>query len=416
MSNLDRKIVITGIGIIAPNGIGKEAFWEAIKNGKSGIKKITKFNTYNFPTQIGGEIGDFNPITYMPREKIRRIDRSSQFAIAAAKMAIEDSNLNLEKENTEKIGVIVGTSIGGEGWIYNQHIKFLKYDYSKVNPFTSTAVYPNACSTEISLAFKIKGLSETISIGCSSGLTAIAHASEMIKKGIIDKAIVGGTETPLVPAIFAALCAGRNLSKRNASPTKASRPFEKNRDGLVVSEGAGMFILEGLDDALNRNAPIYGEILGWGETCDAYHIVDPELQGIQAARAIRMALDYSKCEDSKIDYICAFGISTPKSDIAETNAIKNVFERRAYDIPISSVKSMTGQPFGASGCFQLASGILALKKNILSPTINYEEPDPLCDLDYVHNRFREKKVEHILVETFGFGGKNTALIVKRYNK
>ncbi len=410
-----KRVVITGIGIIAPNGIGKEDFWKAIKNGKSGIKRITRFDPSNFPTQIGGEVDDFVPIDFIPAKKIRRMDRSAQFAVASTKMAIEDSGLNLNKENKEKIGVIIGTSIGGQGWIYNEHVKFLEFGYSKVNTFTSTAVYPNACSTEVSLFFNLKGLSETISIGCSSGLAAIARAFEMIKKGIINKAITGGTEAPLVPAIFAALCAGRNMSKRNKDPEKASRPFEKNRDGLVVSEGAAMFVLEELEGALKRGANIYGEIVGWGETCDAYHIVEPENKGIQAARAIKLAIDEAKCKTSEIDFICAFGIGTYTADISETNAIKKVFGMDAYKIPVASLKSMTGQPFGASGCFQLAGGIIALKKDILFPTINYEEPDSMCDLDYVPNKYRKKKVKNILVETFGFGGKNTVLVVKKHD-
>jgi len=409
-----RRVVITGLGVIAPNGIGKEKFWENIKNGVSGISKITRFDASNYPTQIAGEVNDFDPHSFIPAKSLRRMHRSSQFAVAASKLAFKDSGLVMKSEDVEKIGVIMGTSIGGQGWLYKQHLNLLKDGYRKINPFSTIAVYPNACSTEVSIELGLKGPSETFSFGCSSCLSAVAFARHMINVDLADIMLVGGAEAPLESPIFAGLCASRNLSIKNDEPQKASRPFDKKRDGLVISEAAAVVVLEELGHALKRGAHIYSEIVGWGETCDAYHPIVPAPDVHQSARAIGLALKDAKCESGNIDYICAIGLSSPVTDIAETKAIKEVFKKQAYKIPISSIKSMVGQPFAAAGALQIVTSTLAIENNLIPPTINYEFPDSECDLDYTPNKSCSAKIDYVLTETFAFGGKNVVLIIKRY--
>jgi 3-oxoacyl-[acyl-carrier-protein] synthase II len=413
---MKKRVVITGIGLVSPNGIGKEEFWKALISGKSAIKKITRFEPSGFPTQIAAEIDNFDPLKFMNYNELRYTERASQFAIASAIMAKEDAKLDLSKENLERIGVAMGTSIGGQGWAFEQYDIFKKEGIDKANPFSIIAAYPNALSTQLSIRFNIKGPSETISIGCSSGLSAISFAFEKIQNGIVDIMFAGGSDAPLFPPVFAALCLGRNMSLQNSKPKKASRPFDRKRDGLVIGEGAGVIILEELNHAIKRKAHIYAEIKGYGETCDGYHPVEPLPTGEQAERAIRSALKNSGCLPRQIDYICAFGLSMKKLDIIETKVIKNIFKKYAYKIPISSIKSMIGQPLAASGVLQLITSVLVIKDGIIPPTINYEYPDPECDLNYVPNRAIRKKVNRVLTYTFGFGGKNIALIIEKYKK
>ena len=412
----NRRIVVTGLGVIAPNGIGKEKFWNALKNGIPGIRKISRFDASDYPTQIAGEVNDFDPSEFIPAKSLKRMSRSSQFAVVASKLAVEDSKLVIEPNDVERIGVIMGTSIGGQGWIYDQHLKFLEGGYRKINPFTSISVYPNACSTEVSISLGIKGPSETFSFGCSSSLSAVAFATYMINSDLTDIMLIGGAEAPLESPIFAALCMSGNLSIRNDEPKKASRPFDQKRDGLVVSEGAGVLVLEELSHAIKRGAHIYAEICGWGETCDAYHPFIPDPDVAQPARAIELALKNADCSVYDIDYICALGLSLRLTDIAETKAIKKVFKDLAYKIPISSIKSMIGQPFAAAGALQLITSVLAIENSVIPPTINYEFPDPECDLDYTPNVSKTAQIDCVLIQTFAFGGKNVVLVVKKYKK
>ncbi|MCD6539638.1 MAG: beta-ketoacyl-[acyl-carrier-protein] synthase family protein [Candidatus Omnitrophica bacterium] len=413
---MERRVVITGLGIIASNGIGKEKFWEAITLGESGIKKITMFDASDYPTQIAGEVSNFRPLDFMSNKEARFIDRATQFIVACAEMAIKDAGLDLSRENTERIGVDVGTAIGGQGWAFEQYEIFKKRGILGANPLSIVATYPNALSTQLSIRFNIKGGSETFSIGCSSGLSAIGHAFEKIRRGMLDIVLTGGSDAPLFLPIFAAFCLAGNMSTRNINPKKASRPFDKMRDGLVLSEGAGIIVLEEFNHAVKRKAHIYAEVKGWGMTSDGYHIVEPDPDGEQAARSIKIALKNSGISPLQIDYICAFGISTKKSDVVETNVIKKVFKKYAYRIPLSSIKSMIGQPLAASGVLQLITSVLAIESNIIPPTINYEYVDPECDLDYVPNESRRKKVRNVLTYTFGFGGKNVSLIVAKIEK
>ena len=411
----DRRVVITGLGVIAPNGIGKEKFWDALVNGVSGITKITRFDASNYPTQIAGEVKDFNPESFIDHKQLKRLHRSSQFAVVASKLALEDAQLKIEtNEERERTGVILGTSIGGQGWIYDQHLAFLRGGYRKINPFTSIAVYPNACSAEVSIALSVQGPSETFSFGCSSPLSAGGSAYHMLRSNLVDIMIIGGAEAPLESPIFAALCMSGNLSTRNDEPQKASRPFDKKRDGLVVSEGAGVLVLEELEHAKRRGVHIYAEIVGWGETCDAYHPFIPHPSAVQPARAIELALKQAQCKPKDINYICALGLSLSVTDIAETKAIKKVFGAEANKIPISSIKSMIGQPFAAAGALQMITSVLTIENKVIPPTINYELPDPECDLDYVPNHNRKADISYSLTETFAFGGKNVALVFKKY--
>jgi 3-oxoacyl-[acyl-carrier-protein] synthase II len=409
-----RRVVITGIGIIAPNGIGKKNFYRALKDGVSGIKNISYFDTSKFSSKVAGEIHNFDLSEYVNKNRLRRMDKSTAFAIAASKMAFSDSNLKLQTENQkERTGVTMGTSIGGQGWLYSQHKIYAKGNYKKLSPFSSVAIYPNACSTEVSLELKLKGPSETISCGCASTTGGLGNAMRLIKSNIVDTMLVGGTEAPLLAPVWAGLCASRNLSTSNKNPTKASRPFDKDHNGIVISEGAASFVLEELEQAKKRKAYIYGEITGWASTCDAYHSLKPEPSSEQEARAILMALKDASLSSNQIDYICANGLSIPLTDIAETKAIKKALGQKAYKIPISSIKSMTGQPFAASGAMQIIASLLALEHNFIPPTINLETPAPECDLDYTPNISRQVNLQNVLINTFAFGGKNIAVTLSK---
>lgn len=410
---MGKRVVITGIGAIAPNGIGIDEFWDALKAGKSGIKKITSFDTEQFPTKVAGEITDFAPEKFLDLKQARRMDRFVQFAVSVAKMAVKDSDLIIEEKDTKRIGVITGTATAGQGWVFEQYEIFRSKGYKRLNPFTAASTFPNASSSHISLEFKIHGPSETFSTGCASGGIAMGHALELIRNNKIDIAIVVGSEAPLYAPIFGTYCIARIMSTKNGNSIKTPAPFDKNRDGMVLAEGAGCVILESLDHAKKRKAPIYAEFVGWGETCDAYHVISTEPQGKEAERAILMAIEDSGIERNDINYIKMHGIGDTINDKIETQVIKRVFGKKAYDIPATSVKSMIGHTQGACSVIETVSTVLAMKNNIIPPTINYETPDPECDLDYVPNKHRNHVIKHALMNTFGFGGKNVALIIKK---
>jgi len=402
------------LGVIAPNGIGKDAFWQALREGKSGIRRITTFNVSSYPTQVAGEIKNFDPTDYVSPKKARRMDKSSQFGVAAALMAVRDANLEIGWENSEKIGVLTGTAVGGQGWAFEQYSIFLEKGFKRINPFTATATFPNATSAQISIELGITGPSNTISSGCASSATAIGYAFNQIRHKEVDIMITGGTEAIINPPIFATFCAVRIMSTLNGVPIMTPRPFDKMRDGIVLGDGAGMLILEDAEHAMKRGAHIYAEIVGWGATCDAYHMMTLRPDGKEAMRAILIALEESNLKPKDIGYVNMHGDGSVLNDKIETSIVKEVFGKHAYKIPTSSTKSMIGHTQGACGAIETIASALALEYNLIPPTINYEYRDPECDLDYVPNESRESEMDAVLVNTFGFGGKNVALVLKRF--
>jgi len=411
MTGNHRRVVVTGLGIISPVGIGKEAFWKSLIAGRSGIKRITRFDASEYPCQVAGEVDDFDALDYMPEKEASRMDRSTQFAVAAEKMAVKDAKLKLDKEDPRRIGVSIGTTIGGAGFSYEQHLTFLKEGPMKIHPHTASITWPNACSTLVSLDVKAEGPSETISNACVSSSEAVFHGMELIRTGEMDLVISGGAESPLFPMFYSAFCLSKIVSNENSGNVKLPCPFDNRRDGTVIGEGAGLLILEDLEHALERDAFIYSELTGYGITCDASHMARPDYKGI--SRAIQIALDEAGLSPEDIDYIHATGSGTRLGDLTETIAIKDALGRHAYRIPISSIKSMIGHTMGAAGAIELAACVLALVNGVIPPTVNYEYPDPDCDLDYVPNTARVARLHAVLADCFGFGGKNTAVVVER---
>ena len=409
------RVVVTGLSAITSVGIGKDAFWEAIKAGKCGIRKITGFDASDFPSQIAGEVVDFNPDIYIDKKDQRHMDRFSQFGVAATHMAIKDSDLHIDERNAHTIGVSIGTSLGGLSYAEKEYEVFKTKGYKYINPFTVAAVIASNCPSQISIALNINGPSVMISTACASATDAIGYARDCILKGEAEVMIAGGVESLLTPFAFAAFGATRVLSKRNNEPGKSCRPFDKMRDGQVLAEGAGILILEKLSHALKRGARIYAELIGYGRTSDCYNPVIQESSGKQAARAMRLALEDAGLRPQEVNYINAHGSATIPNDRIETNVIKEVFGEHAYKLAISSTKSMIGHLQGGCGGPEAVATVLAVKNDIVPPTINYETPDPECDLDYVPNNARKMKVDIALKNSFGFGGKNTVIIFKKYH-
>jgi len=410
---MKRRVVITGVGVLAPNGVGKRAFWDALKRGSSGIRRITRFDPSPFPTQFAGEV-DFDPALFISKKQMKRMDRTSHLAVSAAKMAIEDADLKIGDEDPERIGVVIGTAMAGHGMILEQHDVFINKGPMKIDTFTAIASFPDAPSSQISIELGINGPSFSIATACSSASDAIGYAFNAIRNKDLDIIIMGGADTPVFPPILSAFCVLRALSRRNAEPNRASRPFDKSRDGFVIGEGAGILILEDLEHALKRDAHIYGEILGFGMSCDAYHMTKPEPSGKQAIRALRHALQDANINLEDVQYVNAHGTSTPLNDKNETFILRQVFGVYADKLAVSSIKSMIGHLIGAAGSVELIGGLMALEEGIIPPTINYEIPDPDCDLDYVPNQAREADVNVILKNSFGFGGKNSVLVVRKF--
>jgi len=409
---MDRRVVITGLGVIAPNGIGKDSFWKAIIKGKSGVDKIKSFDTSDYDTKIAAEISDFEPLNYMAKSVARRIDRFAQFGIASAKMAVEDAGLDLKKENKDRIGVCIGSGLGGVLFHEEQMMRGYQKGIDRLNPLCIPRITPNAVSAHISINFGLMGPNTVISTACSSGSHAIGQALETIRSGRADVMLAGGVEAPLTPFTFGAYCALRVLSKRNDSPKEASRPFDKNRDGFVIGEGGAVLVLETLEHAEKRSAHIYAEIVGYGITSGAHHIVIPAPEGKDAAKTMSLALEDAGIAPTEVDYINAHGTSTRANDRTETQAIKKVFGDYAYKVPISSTKSMIGHPIGAAGGIETVVCCLVIENQIIPPTINYKFPDPECDLDYVPNQPRKAKVKTVLSNSFGFGSNNACLVLR----
>lgn len=411
---MKRRVVVTGLGLVIPNGIGVGTAWKNVCEGKSGIGPITRFDTNGFETKIAGEVRDFNPERYIEKKEIKKMDLFVLYALAATQEALEDANLTITPENAEQIGVIVGTGLGGLPTLEKYHQVLLEKGPGRISPFFIPTLIANMAAGQIAIRFGAKGPNTCLVTACATGAHSIGDAFRAIQYGDAEAMIAGGTEANLTPLTVGGFNAMKALSTRNDEPEKASRPFEKNRDGFVVAEGAGILILEELEYALKRNAKVYGEVVGYGYTGDAYHITAPSPGGEGAARCMRMALRDAGEKPEEIDYINAHGTSTSLNDLTETEAIKTVFGEHAHKVPISATKSMTGHLLGAAGSTEAIFTLLAIRDGILPPTINYEEPDPQCDLDYVPNVARRQPVAVAISNAFGFGGTNATLVFRKY--
>ncbi|MBI2118215.1 MAG: beta-ketoacyl-ACP synthase II [Elusimicrobia bacterium] len=410
------KIVITGLGIVSPIGIGIEAFWKSCVEGKPGISKISSWDVSQYPCRIAGEIKDFHPEQFIEKKKIKRMDRFTQFAMAAAKMALQDSGLNLNQENPEKIGVIVGSGIGGLQTIEEEFTVLQKKGARRVSPFLIPKLISNMASGEISIAYGFAGPNYAVSSACATANNAIGEALRHLRYGDAEIMVSGGTEAAITQLGLSGFSqAGALAESFNENPEKASRPFEKNREGFVMGEGAGIVILETESHAKKRGARILAELAGYGLTDDAYHITSPSPEGKSQTKAVQNALKDAQVSLEDVNYINAHGTSTQMNDKIETIIIKSVFGERAKKIPISSTKSMTGHLLGAAGGVELIACVSSILNGVVHPTINYETPDPDCDLDYVPNTARELKVTCAVSNSFGFGGHNAVLVVKAYN-
>jgi 3-oxoacyl-[acyl-carrier-protein] synthase II len=412
----ERRVVITGMGVVAPNGIGLENYWNSLTRGQSGINRITNFDPLSYPSQVAGEVKDFDPKNYMTPKSVRRMDRFCQFAVASARMALDDAKIEISEKNCDRIGIALGSALGGTPTAEDQHSVFLEKGLKRVDPLLSTKIFLGGATSQVSIELGIKGHSNTIAGACSAGTDSVGYAFLAIKNDLAEMMITGGSEAPLGPLTFGAFCIIGALSRRNGDPTRASRPFDKERDGFVMSEGAGLLILEDLENAIGRGASIYAEVLSYGTTNDAYSMTHPLPSGEQAKKAIELALQAAKNDPSEIDYINAHGSSTPLNDKIETKIIKEIFGERAYKIPISSNKSMIGHTLGAAGSLEVIASALTIKYQFIPPTINYEFPDPECDLDYVPNKGRNATVNTVLSNSFGFGGKNSAMVIRKFTK
>ena len=411
----NRRVVITGVGIVSPNGIGIQNFWDSLLHGRSGIGKITHFDASSYSSQVAGEVNDFDPTNYMSPKNARRMDRFAQFSVAATRMALDDARIEISEKNSERIGISLGSALGGIPCAEEQHSIFLEKGLHRVDPLIAIKIFSGASTSQISVEFGIKGYSNTIGGACAAGTDSVGYAFYAIKNNLADTMIAGGSEAPIVPLTFGAFCLIKALSTRNGDPTRASRPFDKERDGFVMGEGAGVLILEDLGCALKRGATVYAEILGYGTTNDAYHMVQPLPTGEQAKKAIQLALCSANVSPYEIDYINAHGTSTPLNDKVETEVIKEVLGEYAYRVPISATKSMIGHALGAAGSIELIASVLTIKNQFIHPTINYEFPDPECDLDYVPNKGKRASVNTVLKNSYGFGGKNSSIIIRKFS-
>jgi len=411
---MGRRVVITGLGLVTPFGIGKDIFWTSLAAGKSGVRAISHFNTEGYPTTIAAEVPDFNPLDYIDRKESRHMDRFQQLAVAAASLALEDAGLEITDGIADRTGVIVGSGIGGLGTMENQHQILVDKGPRRVNPFIIPMMITDLAAGQISILFGARGPNVCTVSACASSNHAIGEAFESIKRGIADTMITGGAEAPITPLGVASFCAARALSTRNDDPEGASRPFDRERDGFVMAEGAGILIIEELSTAQARGSRIYAEIIGYGATADAYHITAPDPTGQGAMRAMEMAIAEAGLEKSKVDYINAHGTSTEVGDIAETKAIKNLFGDHAYNMMVSSTKSMTGHLLGAAGAIELAASAFAIDSGTIPPTINLDNPDPECDLNYVPNKAEQRNIDVALSNSFGFGGHNASLLIKKF--
>ncbi len=409
---MQRRVVVTGLGIVSPLGTGLKKNWEAVCAGHSGIRKITRFDASLFTSQIAGEVPDFKSEDWLDKQQARRFDIFIHYALAAARMAIEDSALKIDETNAQKVGCITGTGLGGLAMLEEYHQILVEKGPKRISPFFIPGIIANMVPGLIAIEYGARGPNQSIETACTSSCHAIGEAFRYIREGRVDAMITGGTEAVITPLALGGFCAMRALSNRNDQPEKASRPFDKDRDGFVIGEGAGILILEEMEQAKARGAKIYAELVGYGLSADAYHITAPDPEGKGAIACMKMAIADAGLKPQDIDYINAHGTSTDLNDASETKGIKAVFGEHAYKLAVSSTKSMTGHLLGGAGGIEAIFSVMAIKNSLIPPTINYETPDPACDLDYVPNKARAVKVRIALSNSFGFGGTNGSLLFK----
>lgn len=413
---MKRRVVVTGIGLVTPCGIGTDNVWNNILSGKSGIGPITRFDVDRFDTKFAGEIKDFNPEDYVQPKEVKKMDLFIHYALAAAQIAVKDAGLDIGKEDSERVGVVVGTGLGGLPTIEKYHSVLLERGPGRITPFFIPMLIANEAPGHIAIQHGIKGPNLCIVTACATGAHSIGEACRIIQYGDADAMVAGGSEANLTPLTVGGFNAMKALSTRNSDPLKASRPFERDRDGFVVAEGSGIVVLEELEHAKKRGAKIYAELSGYGYNGDAYHITAPCPDGDGFIRCIRMALKDAQLSPDDVDYINAHGTSTKLNDYVETLAIKEVFKEKAYKTPISSTKSMTGHLLGAAGAIEAIFSVLSIRDQVCPPTINYENPDPECDLDYVPNTARNRAINVVMSNAFGFGGTNSTLVLRRFTE
>lgn len=410
-----RRVVITGLGAVSAIGVGRDAYWESLKEGRSGIKKISSFDTTSYPCDVAGEITDFDPADFMTTQQARRIDRFAQLAIAAAKLSIADAELEITPANQFSVGMILGTSLGTLCYLEQQLALLNEKGLNRINPFFPTSVIPSSAATQVMLELKIKGTCKTITTACASSTWSIGEAFEAIKFGKSDVMLAGGSEAPITPSVLASLGSLQLLAQPEGSPTTCYRPFCKDAAGFVLGEGAGILVLEELAHALQRGARIYAEIGGFGSTTDAYHVMAFEPSFERPVAAIHAALAQAEVRPTDLGYINPHGIAIPDSDHGEATILKLALGETALQIPVSATKPMTGHTLGACGALELIGCCLMMENEFLHPTINYTEPDPICDLDFIPNQGRSSKVDTMMSVSFGFGGYNAACVLRAFD-
>ncbi|MBN2796841.1 MAG: beta-ketoacyl-ACP synthase II [Clostridia bacterium] len=411
---MKNRVVVTGIGVVSPIGHGREAFFQGLKEGKNGASLIEAFDTTEYTTKVAAEIKDFNPELYINKKEVKRMDRFTQFAIAASKMAVEDGQINFDSVDMNRVGVIIGSGIGGIQTLAEQHEKLLSKGPGRVSPFLIPMMITNMASGQVSMEIGAKGPNTTVVTACASGTHAIGDAFKAIQRGDADMMFTGGSEAAICELGMAGFCTMKAMTTRNDDPLTSSRPFDVDRDGFLMGEGSGIIVLESLEHAQKRGATIYAEMVGYGATADAYHITSPAPNGEGAARCMTMAVNDAGVEPSAIDYINAHGTSTPYNDKFETMAIKTAFGDHAYNLSVSSTKSMTGHLLGASGAVEAIASIMAVHDDFVPPTINLHNQDPELDLDYTANVGKNKTVNYALSNSLGFGGHNGTIVFKKF--
>jgi 3-oxoacyl-[acyl-carrier-protein] synthase II len=411
-----RRVVITGIGVVSPVGIGVDVFWKNILAGVCGVERSPMLVDSDSPWKLAAEVKDFHPEQWIPRKHLGHMDRFAHFGVVSSVLAQQDARIDLDKEDRNRIGVALGTAYTGVHFITQQHITYIEKGLRAVSPFTASAIFSGSCGAMVSMHLGLKSPSVTVATGCESATAAIAQAAEMIVHGEVDAMFAGGADATVHPLVVMAMGATRALSDRNNEPHKASRPYDLKRDGFVMGEGGGMLMLEELQRARHRGARIYAELVGWANTCDAHHISQPTPGGEENVRAIQMALALAGVQPEQVDYVNSHGTSTQLGDKTETMVLKKVFGDHAYRVPVSSLKGALGHMQGACGAVEVGACCMAMQENILPPTLNQEFPDPACDLDFVPNTPRHRHVNLILKNSFGFGGRNTVLVLRRYSE
>ena len=410
----EHRVVVTGLGAVTPIGVGLEEFWEGLKTGRNGITRITHFDPTDFPSQMAAEVKNFDPEKWIDPKSLRRMDRFTHFGVASSAMALEDAGLDTFSFDGNRAGVIIGSGIGGSNTIEKGYSQFTEKGPQSLNPFFVSKLLINMTASLVSIRHGLKGPISALSVACSTGANAIGEAFRIIQRGDADLMLAGSSEACITPLAYAGFCATRSMSRRNDCVEKASRPFDKNRDGFVMGEGAGVVVLERLEYALSRGARIYAELKGYGNTADAFHFTAPEPEGDGMVRVMKKALEDAEINPPDVGYINAHGTSTLLNDKTESEAIMKVFNEHSMDLKVSSIKSMIGHLMAAAGAVEFVSTVMSVYAGLLPPTINYEEPDPECPLNYVANKAAEVDIDVALTNNFGFGGGNVCLVVKKY--